>query len=288
MFDLLFAKTFLIVGGMLVITTFFSRINKAYETISEAIITIAGSFILLFAIMFFDEIFPLNIILVGVFSGFVGWSLGPTIGMLGESYKMRKYIKASPLESKTVITNEKRSFMNKFFGPRDEKKTMYYLKSDPKKLFDSESEQYKTVINEIITGVSFKRDTYQQDWQNIVFQAMMATTLAVLFTAGLVFSSSFNFGIMGGYLFIALIILIIMGILNALIFKSRFFSLIKAYAGVIVFTGYLLYDFNILEERMNIGDDSWSSAVRISVNLYLDIINLFLDLLQILAESGGN
>ena len=60
MFDLLFAKTFLIVGGMLVITTFFSRINKAYETISEAIITIAGSFILLFAIMFFDEIFPLK------------------------------------------------------------------------------------------------------------------------------------------------------------------------------------------------------------------------------------
>ena len=27
---------------------------------------------------------------------------------------------------------------------------------------------------------------------------------------------------------------------------------------------------------------------KIAVNLYLDIINLFLDLLQILAESGGN
>jgi len=51
---------------------------------------------------------------------------------------------------------------------------------------------------------------------------------------------------------------------------------------------------------MNAGDESWSTAIKIAVNLYLDIINLFavnlyldiinlfLDLLQILAESGGN
>jgi FtsH-binding integral membrane protein len=51
--------------------------------------------------------------------------------------------------------------------------------------------------------------------------------------------------------------------------------------------GYLLYDFNLLEQRMNLGDDSWSSAVIIAVNLYLDIINLFLDLLMILAEGGN-
>jgi FtsH-binding integral membrane protein len=38
---------------------------------------------------------------------------------------------------------------------------------------------------------------------------------------------------------------------------------------------------------MNIGDESWSSAVKIAVNLYLDIINLFLDLLIILAESNN-
>ena len=55
MYDILFAKTFLIVGGMLVITTLFARINKAYETTSEAIITIVGSFGFLFAIMFYDD-----------------------------------------------------------------------------------------------------------------------------------------------------------------------------------------------------------------------------------------
>ena len=42
MYDILFAKTFLIVGVMLVITTLFARINKAYETTSEAILIIAS------------------------------------------------------------------------------------------------------------------------------------------------------------------------------------------------------------------------------------------------------
>ena len=44
----------------------------------------------------------------------------------------------------------------------------------------------------------------------------------------------------------------------------------------------------MLEKQMNAGDESWSTAIKIAVNLYLDIINLFLDLLQILAEGGGN
>ena len=61
MFDILFAKTFLIVGVMLIITTFFARINKAYETTSEAIINIAGTFIFLFAIMYYDNVYPLNL-----------------------------------------------------------------------------------------------------------------------------------------------------------------------------------------------------------------------------------
>ena len=287
MFNLLFAKTFLIVGGMLVITTFFSRINKAYETTSEAIITILGSFIFLFAIMFFDDSFPLNIILVSIFSGFIGWSIGPTISVLGESFKMKKYKKQAGLLSKTVVT-EKKTATEKFFGAEDKKKTMFYEKSNPLELFDSESEKYKLLIEEIRSSNDFKKDNYHQEWQNVVFQAMFATTIAVLASASIVFTSSFDFGIMGGFLFIALIILILMGILNYFIFKSKKYSLIRAYFGVLVFTGYLLYDFNMLEKQMNAGDESWSTAVQIAVNLYLDIINLFLDILYILAESGGN
>lgn len=272
---------------MLVITTLFARINKAYETTSEAIINIVGTFIFLFAIMYYDNVYPLNLILVAIFSGFVGWSIGPTVSALGENFKMRKYKKQFGLLSKTVVT-DKKTFSEKFWGQEDEKKTMFYEKSNPTELFDSESEKYNLIIDKIISSNSFKKDNYHQEWQNVVFQAMMGTTIAVLATASIVFTSSFDFSIFEGFLFIALIVLIVMGVLNIFIFKSKKYSLLRAYFGVLIFTGYLLYDFDMLEKQMNAGDESWSTAIKIAVNLYLDIINLFLDLLQILAESGGN
>ena len=287
MYDILFAKTFLIVGCMLVITTFFSRINKAYETMSEAIINIVGTFLFLFAIMYYDDVYPLNLILVAIFSGFIGWSIGPTVSVLGENFKMRNYKKKYGLLSKIVIT-KKKTVTQKIFGQEDEKKTMYYEKSNPTELFDADSEKYKLAIEKIISSNSFKKDNYHQEWQNVVFQAMSGTTIAVIATASIVFTSSFDFSVLGGFLFIALIVLIIMGVLNVFIFKSKKYSLLRAYFGVLVFTGYLLYDFDMLEKQMNAGDESWSTAIKIAVNLYLDIINLFLDLLQILAEGGGN
>jgi len=287
MYDILFAKTFFIVGFMLIITTFFSRINKAYETTSEALITILGSFASLFAIMFFSENYPTNLILVAIFSGFIGWSMGPTISAIGESFKMKKYLKMAGVKSKTVVTNKK-SFTDKIFGAEDEKKTMYYEKSNPTELFEIESEKYKSIVDEIKSSNNFKKDNYHQEWQNVVFQAMSATTIAVIATASIVFTSSVDFSVMGGFLFTALLIIIIMGLLNHFIFKSRKFSLVRAYFGVLIFTGYLLYDFDMLKKQMNAGDDSWSTAIQIAVNLYLDIINLFLDILYILAESGGN
>ena len=87
---------------------------------------------------------------------------------------------------------------------------------------------------------------------------------------------------MGSFLFISLIILVAIGLINVFFIKSRMLSLIRAYAGAVIFTLYLLYDFDQLQKHA--GDESWSTAIEISVHLYLDIINLFLDLLQILAE----
>ena len=284
MFNLLFAKTFLIVGGMLVITTFFSRINKAYETTSEAIITIIGSFIFLFAIMFFDDSFPLNIILVSIFSGFIGWSIGPTISVLGESFKMKKYKKQAGLLSKTVVT-EKKTATEKFFGAEDKKKTMFYEKSNPLELFDSESEKYKLLIEEIRSSNDFKKDNYHQEWQNVVFQAMTGTTLAVIIAGTIVALIPTDFSFLGIFLWISLLALIFMEILNAFVFKSERRRLLYSYAGVVIFSLYLIYDFNALEKAIARGDNSWGTAVDIAVNLYLDIINLFIDLLEILAAS---
>ena len=58
-----------------------------------------------------------------------------------------------------------------------------------------------------------------------------------------------------------------------------------AFFGVVVFTGYLLYDFNRLEKlNENVGANTWPVAMDLSINIYLDIINLFLDLLDLLSS----
>jgi len=67
--------------------------------------------------------------------------------------------------------------------------------------------------------------------------------------------------------------LIVMGLLNIFFFRSEIFSLVRAYLGAVIFTLYLLYDFNRLETM--VGDETWGTAIDIAVNIYLDIINLF-------------
>ena len=101
---------------------------------------------------------------------------------------------------------------------------------------------------------------------------------------GIGFFTDIDFGFLGGFLLISLTILIMMSLINIIFIKSKFVSLIRAYVGAVIFTLYLLYDFNRLEKFA--GDESWATAIEISVNIYLDIINLFMDLLEILSESN--
>ncbi|MCC7051356.1 MAG: hypothetical protein IT239_06230, partial [Bacteroidia bacterium] len=93
MFDILFARTFILVGGMLIITAITSRINKTFETEKEVLITIFGTLAFLFAIIFFANFYPLNLFLVAIFSALIGWQIGPTIEFLGKRFKMKQYFK---------------------------------------------------------------------------------------------------------------------------------------------------------------------------------------------------
>lgn len=273
----------MILGGMLVLTTISSRFNKAYETKTEFFITVGGTFLSLFVIYFLGDQFPANIFAVCVFSLFIGWSLGPTIASIGEKFKFRKFLKDKMVLSKT-ITTKKTTFTDRLIGKEDEKKTVYFFKSDPEKTFDRMSNEFRELKLDFEKNV-LPHDRYNQEWQNIVFQALIGTTLAVLLTATIVVFTDNDFGFLGPILLICLIALVIMEFLNAFFFKSRRRRLVQAYFGVVLFTLYLIYDFNRLEKAIARGDDSWSTAIDIAVNIYLDLINLFIDLLEILASS---
>jgi FtsH-binding integral membrane protein len=245
MFDLLFARTFIIIGVMLLITALTSRLNKSFETSLEIGITVIATFASLIAVIFLADSFPINLILVGVFSALMGWEIGPTIEYYGQASKRNKLLKSQGID---------------------------YKKGDT---ITAEQQQ--------ILSAELAKDSSSGQWSDVVFQAMFATAFAVFATAGIVFLTSINFGFLGGFLIIALLILIVMSVMNLLFFRSKFFSLVKAYIGVIIFTLYLLYDFDRLEKMAN--SDSWGAAIDISVSIYLDIINLFLNLLAILGNS---
>ena len=61
--------------------------------------------------------------------------------------------------------------------------------------------------------------------------------------------------------------------------------LYQSYAGIVIFVLYLVYDFDRLEKANASGDTSWGTAVDIAVNIYLDIINLFIELLIAMSEN---
>lgn len=246
MYDILFVRTFCIVSAMLILTAITAKTNRSFETSVEFWGTILGMFGLLFVVHYYKDSYPINLFCVGGFSLVVGWAVGPTIEYFGEHYKMRRHFKDKGTPLK-----------------RGETPSPAHL------------QEFSTV---------HRRDLYHKEWQNTIFLAVMGTALGVLSTAGLVFSTNINFEPLGGVLLICLLILIIMGLINSLFLKSKMFSLIKAYMGAVVFTLYLLFDFHRLKQ--NAGDESWATAISISVNIYLDIINLFMDLLEILAEAN--
>ncbi len=279
--DILFFKTFFLVGGMLLITSIGARVNKAYETILEAVLTIGGTFLTLFIVYSQRDDFPTNLLALAAFSFCIGWSMGPTITMFGERFKFRKYSQRIGLKSKVV--EKKKSF----WGGNENKKTIFFFEDSPKKVFEYNSPEFIKIQNQFKEEVLSKdKDPYSQKWQNNVFFAMVATTLSVFMTAAIVYFSDTDFGFLGSFLFFALLGLVIIRILKEWVIKDSSFSMIQTGIGIIIFTFYLIYDFNRLEKAMVQGDGSWGTAVDLAVSIYLDIINLFLLILELLSESN--
>jgi len=273
-------RTFSIVGGMLIISTIAARVNKAYETFTEKFITIFGAFASLFLIMYFGDIYPHNLIACGILSGFMGWSLGPTIGYIGERFKWKKFLKDKGVKRKDI--NNKSGF----WGANDNRHYVYYYEGDEDNYFELKSDKMRKLEDDFNKNIlSIDSNPYNQAWQNVVFQAMISTCVAVFLTLLVVYVSPYDFSFLGLILIISLLALIIMRILNTYIFKSAKQMLYQSYAGVVIFVLYLIYDFDRLEKANANGDASWDTAINIAVSLYLDIINLFIELLIAMSEN---
>ena len=97
-------------------------------------------------------------------------------------------------------------------------------------------------------------------------------------------SESTKFLRLGPILFALLIALLFMSILNIFLY-GKVFNIAISVLGILIFSAYILYDISILKMEIEYGNIRERDDLSIHVlNLYLDFINILLDLLRLVKE----
>jgi FtsH-binding integral membrane protein len=114
---------------------------------------------------------------------------------------------------------------------------------------------------------------------------VVALTAIIVLTAALIgIYSHLDFGFLQLSLFVALTIIVLFSVFQLFVSISEVGQRIWSGFGVVVFTLYLVFDFNRLLKHENAGDNTWPNATSLAIDLYLDIINLILKLLNLLGK----
>ena len=96
------------------------------------------------------------------------------------------------------------------------------------------------------------------------------------------FNTKEDFSYLGGFLYVSLFVFTIVGLFS--LFFGPFFEMLYCIAGVLLFSLYLIYDTQAIMGK--IGDVyTLDDYIIASIDIYLDIINIFLYLLRLLGDN---
>jgi len=124
---------------------------------------------------------------------------------------------------------------------------------------------------------------YQAD--AVILAAGITAMVCVAITV-FAFQTKIDFTGMGAYLMVALLVFFLVGLFS-LIFRSSFggtLNIIYSGLGALLFSMYLVYDTQLLiggEHKYSISPEEYIFA---ALNLYLDIVNIFLFILSIIGR----
>ncbi len=111
----------------------------------------------------------------------------------------------------------------------------------------------------------------------ILLQALGVTAGLTVALSVYAWTTKRDFSGLAPYLFVAVIGLIIVSLLNIFLHSALLQSVIM-YAGVLIFSFYLIFDV----QRSRKFENTVGNAIALTISIYLDILNLFLFILQIL------
>lgn len=119
---------------------------------------------------------------------------------------------------------------------------------------------------------------------DIVFMAVGITAAVCLGLTLFAFQTKYDFTMIGGFLFVALLILMIFGFVT-IFFPGRTMRMVYASFGALLFSVYLIYDTQLMMGGKHKYSVSPEEYVFAALNLYMDIINIFLYILTIIGNA---
>ncbi|MFT8363868.1 MAG: Bax inhibitor-1/YccA family protein [Sporolactobacillus sp.] len=118
----------------------------------------------------------------------------------------------------------------------------------------------------------------------VVLEAFAVTTVSFGAIAVYTMVSKRDFSFLGGFLFLGLIALVLIGLVGAFVPYSSTTMLIYSGMGILIFIGYTLFDFS----RLTVHGFTDGDIPMLVVSIYLDFINLFLYILQFIGIGSKN
>ena len=113
-----------------------------------------------------------------------------------------------------------------------------------------------------------------------IVSAFMSAAVLFAVMSGYCFFTKQNLDSMGKFMFVGLIAIIIASVINIFIGSTVMQMVISALA-IIIFLGLTAYDTQKIREMVSVDGDTGREEVMGALTLYMDFINLFINLLQL-------
>lgn len=138
-----------------------------------------------------------------------------------------------------------------------------------------------TLFMGVMLGPILQVALHLRNGAQLVGLAAGGTGIIFLTLAGIATTTKKDFSFMGNFLMVGIILLIVASLAN-LFFQIPAMSLALSGVAVLLFSGFILYDVSRI---VNGGETNYVMA---TLALYLNIYNLFINLLQLLMAFSGN
>jgi FtsH-binding integral membrane protein len=143
-------------------------------------------------------------------------------------------------------------------------------------------------IQSIAFGILLGFIMLQMD-ENDGLKALKIVLFVTLLTGYIGYSDFYSFSENIGlkfFLFFSLLGLIVLSLIRTVIGFSRKATRYQAIFGAIIFSIFLLVDFNMIKRREGtLGMNNWETAFEFAFTLYLDMINLLLEILEAMSNN---